>query len=166
MMPTDKIRQEKELSEILAPYLHDRAVCSMDDFIQHGTTTTLRHCLAVTAMSFGLARRLHLQVNFENLAVGALLHDFYLYDWHGHPRDGQPLHGFSHPNIACENALARFHVNPEVQHIIRTHMWPLTLRHMPASREAVIVCLVDKYVSTLETVTGIFLHLFCWKGRT
>ncbi len=155
-------------TEYLSPYLNDRAVCSMNSYIQHGTTTTLQHCMAVMATSCGLARRLHLHVNYENLAVGALLHDFYLYDWHGHPRDGQPLHGFIHPSIACRNACVRFHINPEIQHIIRTHMWPLTLRSIPSSREAVIVCLVDKYISTVETVIG-FAHLLytlCRKERT
>ncbi|MFR4394292.1 MAG: hypothetical protein ACLT29_08440 [Ruminococcus callidus] len=77
----------------------------------------------------------------------------YLYDWHNHVDEGV-LHGFAHPHIACKNAAMRFHVNAEVQHIITTHMWPLTLRFVPRSREAVIVCLADKYCSTLETAAG------------
>lgn len=43
-----------------------------------------------------------------------------------------------------------------LQHIITTHMWPLTLRFVPRSREAVLVCMADKYCSTLETVVGFF----------
>ena len=66
------------------------------------------------------------------------------------------LHGFAHPHIACRNAAMRFHVNAEVQHIITTHMWPLTLRFVPRSREAVLVCMADKYCSALETVVGFF----------
>lgn len=159
-MKSKRIKEKDIAEEFLTPYLNDRAVCSMNDYIQHGTTTTLQHCLAVTSASCGLAQRLHLRVNYENLALGALLHDFYLYDWHGHPRNGQPMHGFIHPLIACQNASVRFHINAEVQHIIRTHMWPLTLRSMPASPEAVIVCLVDKYISTLETIVGL-AHALC-----
>ncbi len=149
--------------EFLAPYLSDRAVCSMEEYVQHGSTTTFQHCLSVMHTSCGLAQRLHLKINFENLALGALLHDFYLYDWHDdfyrHPKNGRPLHGFAHPSIACENAMVRFRISPEVQHIIRTHMWPLTWRNVPASREAVIVCLVDKLVSTAEAATGFFCGL-------
>lgn len=148
---------QDNLQEYLAPYLKDELVCSMNDHIQHGTTTTLRHCLSVMTFSCAFASRLHLRVNYHNLAVGALLHDFYLYDWHTHREPG-PLHGFVHPGIACRNASSHFQINLDVQHIIRTHMWPLTLRAVPRSREAIIVCMVDKYCSTLETVAG-FWHL-------
>lgn len=150
-------KQRDKVQKHLSAYLSDRAVCSMDEFIQHGTTTTLEHCLSVVSASCAIAERLHLRVNYKDLTVGALLHDFYLYDWHTHQDEGA-LHGFAHPRIACRNAAMRFHISPEVQHIIRTHMWPLTLRSVPRSREAIIVCLADKYCSTLETVSGFWRH--------
>ena len=31
-------------------------------------------------------------------------------------------------------------------------MWPLTFRHIPTCREAVIVCLADKYCAVLESM--------------
>lgn len=31
-------------------------------------------------------------------------------------------------------------------------MWPLTFRHVPTCREAVIVCLADKYCTVLESM--------------
>lgn len=150
-------KQPDKVQEHLSAYLSDRAVCSMDEYIQHGTTTTLQHCLSVVSASCAIAKGLHLHVNYETLTVGALLHDFYLYDWHSHQSEGA-LHGFAHPQIACQNAAMRFQINPEIQHIIRTHMWPLTLRLIPRSREAIIVCLADKYCSTLETVLGFWYH--------
>lgn len=156
-MSFKKAKQPEKVQEHLSAYLSDRAVCSMDEFIQHGTTTTLEHCLSVVSASCAIAKKLHLRVNYENLTLGALLHDFYLYDWHTHQDEGA-LHGFAHPHIACRNAAARFHISPEVQHIIRTHMWPLTLRFVPRSREAIIVCLADKYCSTVETVSGFWHH--------
>lgn len=152
-MPLQNTKLPDKVQTQLSVYLSDRAVCSMDEFIQHGTTTTLEHCLSVVSASCAIAERLHLRVNYKDLTVGALLHDFYLYDWHTHQDEGA-LHGFAHPGIACRNAAVRFHISPEVQHIIRTHMWPLTLRSVPHSREAVIVCLADKLCSVLETVSG------------
>lgn len=158
---------QTQLQQYLASYLSDDKVCSMDDFIQHGNTTTLRHCLSVMHVSCAIAARFRLKVDYQNLAVGALLHDFYLYDWHTHHSDGV-LHGFAHPHIACNNAKLHFRVNPEVQHIISTHMWPLTLRSMPRSREAIVVCIADKYCSTMETIVGFWcmVKTFRLKRRT
>lgn len=31
-------------------------------------------------------------------------------------------------------------------------MWPLTFRHIPTCREAVIVCLADKYCAIVESM--------------
>ncbi len=152
-MALQEIQQDAWVEQYLAPYLTDRAVCSMDVYIQHGNTTTLAHCLSVVHVSFLLAARLHLKVNTQELALGALLHDFYLYDWHTHPCEGT-LHGFSHPQIACHNAVLHFGINANIQHIISTHMWPLTFLHPPRSKEAIVVCIADKYCSTLETLVG------------
>ena len=69
-------------------YLQDNAVCSMDEYVQHGTTSTLQHCLSVVRISCAIAVGLHIHVNYENLILGALLHDFYLYDWHNHVDEG------------------------------------------------------------------------------
>ena len=132
--------QEKETLELaqakMQEYLQDNAVCSMDEYVQHGTTSTLQHCLSVVRISCAIAVGLHIRVNYENLILGALLHDFYLYDWHNHVDEGV-LHGFAHPHIACKNAAMRFHVNAEVQHIITTHMWPLTLRFAMYSQRTI-----------------------------
>ena len=93
-----------------------------------------------------------MKVDEKALLTGALLHDFYLYDWHK-KNDRHGLHGYTHPDTACKNARHYFHINKKEQDIIRTHMWPLTLTKVPKSREAMIVCLADKYVSTVETLT-------------
>src|SRR5699024_9971845 len=68
----------------------------MEQFVQHGNTSCLLHCVAVAHVSFAIARALHLRVREEALSRGALLHDYFLYDWH--VRD--PLrkkHAFFHP---------------------------------------------------------------------
>ena len=49
-----------------------------------------------------------------------------------------------------ENAIKYFNVNKKVQHIIRTHMWPLTLFHMPLSKEARLVSRADKQATWYE----------------
>ena len=62
------------------------------------------------------------------------------------------MHGFSHPGSACVNARNYFQITQKEQNIIQSHMWPLTFRHMPTCREAVIVCLADKYCAVEESM--------------
>ena len=68
-------------------------------FVQHGGVTVYDHCLRVAAMSCRLARALDLDVDTDALVRGALLHDYFLYDWH-EKDDSHRLHGFTHPRRA------------------------------------------------------------------
>lgn len=118
--------------------------------LQHGKTSVYAHSLLVAEVSLRLARKLHIHVDAESLIRGALLHDYFLYDWHD-PSNGHPLHGFSHPQTAYENASADFDLTDLERDIITHHMFPLTL-HPPGSREAWLVCMADKLCAFRETV--------------
>ena len=124
---------------------------TMQKFIQHGNITCLEHSVYVSYISFRICKSLSL--DFSSAARGALLHDFFLYDWHikgGH----EGLHGFSHPQAALDNANAHFSLNKIEQDIILKHMWPLTIK-LPKYKESYIVLLADKYCAVTETVRGI-----------
>ena len=145
------------LTAILAQYDQHPEVQRMREFIQHGDVTTYQHCKNVVLVSFWLNRRFHLGADETSLAVGAFLHDFYLYDWHKRSsfrglRRLFEMHGFAHPGSACVNAERCFAITRKEQNIISSHMWPLTFRHVPTCREAVIVCLADKYCAVLESM--------------
>lgn len=142
---------QKRIREILYSYMTHEEVQSMKAYIQHGSTSTYEHCMNVVRLSYWLNRRLHLNADERALLTGALLHDFYLYDWH-EKSDWHRLHGFFHPARACRNAKDIFHIGELEADIIESHMWPLTLRHIPKSKEAAIVCLADKCCSVMETV--------------
>lgn len=124
-------------------------VQSMRGFCQHGSTSTLAHCLCVSYLSFVYCRRRGL--NARAAARGALLHDLFLYDWHTYhaPRGSLP-HGFTHPRAALENARRLFKLTRTEEDIIARHMFPLTLR-LPATPEGRVVMMIDKYVSLRET---------------
>lgn len=147
------LRERKQLRDLLSPLEKRPEVQRMKNYIQHGRVTTFDHCRRVTERSFWLSRRLGWRVDEGALVTGALLHDFYLYDWHD-SRPGGKLHGFTHPAAACANAQRVFHVGKKEQGIIRSHMWPLTLFHAPACREAWLVSLADKWCSVEETLAG------------
>ncbi len=146
-----KPEEEARLNHILAPIKNDERVLQMKKFIQHGTISTFDHVDSVTRLSYWLNKRLHLGADERILAIGAFLHDYYLYDWH--ENDGShTFHGFSHAKQACENAKQHFKIGKRTQGVIETHMWPLNITKIPSSREAWIVCLADKWVSTGETL--------------
>lgn len=123
----------------------------MNQYIQHGDTTTLTHCLIVSYYSYAVSLRLPFKFDTKSIIRGALLHDFYLYDWHV-PDKSHKLHGYKHPHSALLNARKYFDLNPIEEDIIAKHMWPLTLRKPPMYREAMLVCLVDKFCSFTETI--------------
>lgn len=132
-----------------------KEVCRLQAlYFQHGNTTVLKHCRNVAYYSLFFAKKLeekfNISFNYRNLIIGAFLHDLFLYDWHEKDKSHR-LHGYTHPLTASINAKKLCNVNEDIQKIIKTHMWPLTLRKIPLSKEACIVCLIDKVLAIKET---------------
>lgn len=125
--------------------------------IQHGDTSVYTHSVNVTLRCASLARDLRVPVDERSLMRGALLHDYFLYDWHV-ADPSHRLHGFRHPGFARANAIRDFGVGPLEQHMIARHMFPLTPLP-PTCREGIILCVADKLVATGETAHGIRLKL-------
>ena len=144
--------QRDDCTELLSELQEDPHVQEMKHFIQHGKVSTYEHCEQVARLSYEINRRLSLHADLKTLLTGAMLHDFFLYDWHADDGGAHRLHGFTHPESACRNAKKNLNIDDDTAHVIRSHMWPLTLRQIPSSREAWIVCLADKYVSLQETL--------------
>jgi uncharacterized protein len=119
----------------------------MDKFMQHANVSCLEHSFYVSYVSYSICKRLKL--DYSSAARGGLLHDFFLYDWHG--TKIKTLHGVKHPGIALENANKYFELNSLEKDIIKKHMWPLTIVP-PMHTESFIVTLVDKYCTTMEVL--------------
>lgn len=112
-------------------------------------------------MSLIIAKKLHIKVDRKALVRGALLHDYFLYDWH-EKGGGHKLHGFRHPYSALRNASRDFKLNNIEENVILRHMFPLT-PIPPKCREAWIVCMADKYCSAKETMYTVkrYAHNAC-----
>ena len=151
-----RYQQKKELYKLLKEYASDilesENFRSTRNFIQHGTMPVRRHCIDVARQSIAICKFLGIHCNERELVRGALLHDYFLYDWHDKNRENyQRLHGFYHPGIALKNASREYNLTLRERDIIKKHMWPLTVAP-PLCREAWIVTTADKYCSLLETL--------------
>lgn len=125
------------------------------EFIQHGDVTVYAHVTSVARASLSFAERLDrvgVSVDRASLLRGALLHDYFLYDWHD-PDPSHRLHGFRHPFFALARAEEDFELTPRERNIIARHMFPL-VPVPPTCREAWIVCMADKWCALCETVAG------------
>lgn len=120
------------------------------NYKQHGNISIYEHSIAVAYTSCRIACKLHLNVDYVSLIRGALLHDYFLYDWHDRD-NGHRLHGFFHPGKALKNAREDFELTTIEENIILRHMFPLTLIP-PCYLESWIVCIADKYCATKETL--------------
>ena len=121
-------------------------------FIQHGNMTVNSHCINVAKYSLAISDRLGMKVDKRKLIRGALLHDYFLYDWHDDEHNKwYRLHGLKHPRIALHNAAREYKLSDKEKDIIRKHMWPLT-PIPPMCKEAWIVTAADKWCSLMETL--------------
>ncbi|MCM1123062.1 MAG: HD domain-containing protein [Eubacterium sp.] len=149
--------QHKRIHALLKEHAED--ILKSENFrgtrrhIQHGSMTVYNHCLDVARYSLLLNRKFGLNCNKHDLIRGALLHDYFLYDWHDktYLSERRRLHGFWHPGIALRNAEKEYQLNDVQREIIKKHMWPLSVVP-PTCREAWVVTAADKYCSLMETV--------------
>ena len=100
----------------------------------------------VSYYSYKIAKILHL--DFEQTAIGGLLHDFFL-----SPEDRTQkerlVSVFTHPKQAVSMAKSQFELTAKEEDMIRSHMFPINLS-IPKYAESWIVSLVDKCVATNE----------------
>ena len=150
----DEDRILEDIKEILKELDEQGRMKYTQRYMQHSDISVYKHCISVAYTSVELAERFSLNVNRKELIRGALLHDYFLYDWH-QKDPSHRLHGFHHPKTALGNAQRDYHLNWKEKNIIARHMFPL-IPVPPQCREAWIVCLADKWCALGETVEPMF----------
>lgn len=142
-----------EFKNIIKDIAENPNVLALKEHHQHIASSRYSHCLEVSYYTYLICKKLGL--DYVSAARGALLHDFYFYDWRNKNVEGQKkFHLLRHPKIALTNAIDLFELNELEQDIIIKHMWPLTVK-FPKFTESFIVTWVDKYCATAE-----FFHSF------
>ena len=145
----------EEFIEILKEISEEPDLLRLQSQKQHRNFSRLEHSISVAYYSYCVAQRMNLNINYKELVRGCLLHDYYFYDWHD-KNNAPRLHGYVHPKIALDNAKKDVpDLTKKEQNMILSHMWPLTITKIPKSKEAVILCIADKYCATREVLAGI-----------
>ncbi|MDO4482722.1 MAG: HD domain-containing protein [Bacillota bacterium] len=140
---------ENIITEILSDYTESDGTDIMKKYSHHADVSTYDHAMNVVYASYKMSKKFRLRVDVKSLVVGAYLHDYYLYDCHHNESRGK-FHGFRHPKVALQNAEDHYDLNDKERNIIESHMWPLTITKFPKSKEAVLICLADKYCALGE----------------
>jgi len=140
----NKIKDQKYLF-IINHILENDEFKKMDN-IKHHNTTRLNHSLKVSYYSYKIAKSLRL--DYEDVARGGLLHDFYINEIRNCDKVKDKILLFStrHPNEALINASNNFELSEKEINIIKSHMFPVDYR-IPKYAESWIVSLVDKVLS-------------------
>lgn len=157
----NKINYNRKIAREIRELKQDSRFIKTIDFIQHGNTSVYEHSVKVAVLSCYIASKLKMKVDYISLIRGALLHDYFLYDWHNR-KEHEGWHGFRHPRKAWKNAKEDFELNRIEEDIILKHMFPL-VPFFPRYRESWIICIADKISAIYETIYEIKLLYICKK---
>lgn len=145
-----KKTNREEFVDIISEMLMNEKYALLSEY-KHHKKDIITHNIYVAWMTYKITKFLHL--DYVSATRGAMLHDFFHYNWREMKRNILDFtHTKSHPIISYENAVENFKINPLEKDIIVKHMFPLTLRP-PKYMESIIVSLVDKIVATCEFIS-------------
>ena len=138
--------------------LESKNMIKSQDFYQHGTVSVYEHSLKVAMCCLKLVDRFNINVDKSTLVRGALLHDYFLYDWHNKDDGSHRWHGFRHAKFAYQNANKEYKLNKIEKNMILSHMFPLNLV-LPKYKESVILTIADKLCAFCETADSVILKV-------
>lgn len=144
--------EKEKLENIYQSFLNNEKILRMKEIPMHRGSNCYEHCFKVAKKA--IKKAVHRKnVDLEVVLVGAILHDYYLYDWRS-DRSKLKKHGRNHPEVAIKNAIKDFDISEEVKKVIKTHMWPINIKAYPNTKEARIVSISDKAVTIGESLTS------------
>ncbi|MDC7244357.1 MAG: hypothetical protein PQJ47_00425 [Sphaerochaetaceae bacterium] len=148
-----KESERRDFSVLTGEILENPVYCELKNY-HHHEHSIYDHSILVAQYSYKIGLKLQkvISLDMNSLVRGALLHDFFLYDWRKQRPENGRLHAFEHPKEAYQNATVTFGpLTPVEKDIILKHMWPLNII-LPKYIETCIVTVVDKIVSSKEFI--------------
>lgn len=144
----------KQFVNCVEDIIDNPTVQKMKEYNHHSKTNCFKHSMHVSYYNYIICKKLNL--DYKAAAKAGMLHDLFLYDWHGHKRENGDLpHGFTHPSKALKNAHDHFEITRKDADMISKHMFPLTLS-IPQYKETYIIIMTDKFCSICEFLDGYF----------
>lgn len=143
-------KDKEEFESVIGEIAKNEKVREMKNYNHHSNTSCFEHSMHVSYYNYKICKMLGWDA--EAGAKAGLLHDMFLYDWHGHkPQNGERLHGFEHPVKSLRNARSCFNITEKEGDIISKHMFPLTITP-PKYKETYVIVLTDKFCSACEVL--------------
>ena len=150
---------EKEFYHLIRDIVKTKEFRSMKQCKHHIKGSVYDHSVKVAYLCYRHYKKHGTKDRLAEFVRGALLHDFYLYDWHD-MLPGHRLHIFTHPKYALQNALRHYpDLTPHERDMIGRHMFPLTVLP-PKTRAGWLICYYDKVAAL-----GDYFGKNKWKGR-
>jgi uncharacterized protein len=147
-------RYAKEYSKMAEEIAAAPVVQQMKTYNHHSHTNCYEHSVHVSYYNYLICKKLGWDT--QAAVKAGLLHDLFLYDWHGRkPEPGERRHGFEHPTKALRNAQKNFPITRKEGDMIVKHMFPLTVTP-PMYKETFVIVMTDKFCSTCEVLDRFF----------
>lgn len=147
-------RSGVEYTKVAGDIVADPVVQKMKEFNHHSHTNCFEHSVHVSYYNYLICKKLGWDIH--SAVKAGLLHDLFLYDWHGHkPEKGERRHGFEHPTKALKNARSNFPITRKEGDMIAKHMFPLTVTP-PKYKETYVIIMTDKFCSICEVMDRFF----------
>jgi len=147
---TNRDNDKEEFVKMIGYVANHEKVKEMKNYNHHSYTNCFEHSMHVSYYNYIICKKLGWDAKAG--AKAGLLHDMFLYDWHGYkPQNGERLHGFEHPLKSLKNARACFNITEKEGDIISKHMFPLTITP-PKYKETYVIIMTDKFCSACEVM--------------
>lgn len=144
----------EEYTKVAGNIISSPVVQKMKTFNHHSHTNCFEHSVHVSYYNYLICKKLGWDTH--SAVKAGLLHDLFLYDWHGHkPEAGERMHGFEHPTKALKNAQSSFPITRKEGDMIAKHMFPLTVTP-PRYKETYVIIMTDKFCSVCEVMDRFF----------